>query len=184
MVLPLKALSCILALPSLIGASSPGADPPPTGCLHSNRIPETKSIPCPATYTCHSGYSHPCPNWLRSRSLRCDNCGDVKLDYTEACERAPHGKSPCYYTTAGTGQHQGWDREPRLTQPTQYGPDEQANDVGRLSPPEMIVSLTSSQATVRHTQPANEGLFEGASQHRRLVEPLSNVGLSRLDQGW
>ncbi|EHS63519.1 uncharacterized protein PGTG_21695 [Puccinia graminis f. sp. tritici CRL 75-36-700-3] len=52
------------------------------------------------------------------------------------------------YVTAGTGRHQGWNREPRLTQPTQYGPDEQANDVGQLSQPDIIVSLTSSQATV------------------------------------
>ncbi|KAA1080563.1 hypothetical protein PGT21_011565 [Puccinia graminis f. sp. tritici] len=60
-----------------------------------------------------------------------------------------------------------------LTHPTQVR-DEQTNDVGRLSPPEMIVSLTSSQATVPHTQSANEGLFEGASQRCRLVKPLSN----------
>ncbi|KAA1073946.1 hypothetical protein PGTUg99_025938 [Puccinia graminis f. sp. tritici] len=110
MMLPLKALSCILALPSLIGASSPGAHPPPTGCLHSNRIPETKVIPCPATYTCYSGYKHPCPNWLRSRSLTCDNCGDVKLDYTEACERAPRQEPMLLQTTPGM-------TKPRISQP-------------------------------------------------------------------
>ncbi|KAA1110843.1 hypothetical protein PGT21_032777 [Puccinia graminis f. sp. tritici] len=76
--------------------SRPAESSTELACTHKHRRAVSGLFPCPATYSCPSGYKHQCGYMLTGEARKCSKCKNYDFhDYHQSCPHGTHPDRPC-----------------------------------------------------------------------------------------